>query len=231
MSKHLPRASTRTRLVGRGEKDLNAGLQVTESEFTRWFLALFFVSVAAFYTVRIIVAKNRMRASPVFTGEPGTLHWTAHTAFRVFRALILFVCLARLAWPPIDRYLVTFDILWRPVVLIVGCILLTASFLAVTLIHFYMGENWRSGTRAEDKTRLITSGPFTFSRNPMMLCVIAGQLGLFLALPSVFTLVCFVVGIWAVTTQVGVEERLLRKRFGESYSIYAARTPRWLLFL
>ncbi len=200
------------------------------ADFTKWFLALFFVGVAAFYTVRIIVAKNRMHASPVFSGEPGTQHWATHTVFRVFRVLILGVCLARLAWPELDRYLVTFDALWRPVILILGCSLLGASFLAVIFIHFYMGEDWRSGTRAEDRTRLITTGPFTVSRNPMMLCVIAGQVGLFLALPSLFTLVCLVLGFWAVNAQVGVEERLLRQRFGEDYNAYAARTPRWLIF-
>ena len=200
------------------------------ADFTRWFLGLFFFGVAAFYMIRIIVAKHRMHASPVFSGEPGTLHWATHTVFRVFRALILAVCLARLAWPELDRYLVTIDVLWRPVLLIFGSGLLGASFLAVTLIHFYMGEDWRSGTRAEDGTRLITAGPFTVSRNPMMLCVIAAQLGLFLALPSVFTLVCLMLGVWAVTAQVGVEERLLRQRFGESYNAYAARTPRWLIF-
>jgi protein-S-isoprenylcysteine O-methyltransferase Ste14 len=203
---------------------------VAAADFTRWFLALFFVGVAAFYTVRILVAKHRMHASPVYSGEPGSLHWTTHTVFRVFRALILGVCLARLVWPELDRYLVTFDALWRPVVLILGCSLLGAGFLAVILIHFYMGEDWRSGTRAEDGTRLITTGPFTVSRNPMMLCVIAAQVGLFLALPTLFTLVCLVLGVWAVTAQVGVEERLLRQRFGESYNAYAARTPRWLIF-
>jgi protein-S-isoprenylcysteine O-methyltransferase Ste14 len=208
-----------------------AGGEVTEvaaAEFTRWFLALFFVGVAAFYTIRIIVAKHRMHSSPVFSGEPGTLHWATHTVFRVFRVLILGVCLARLAWPDLDRYLVPFDTLWRPVVLILGCSLLGASFLAVILIHFYMGEDWRSGTRVEDEPHLITTGPFSLSRNPMMLFVIAAQFGLFLALPSLFTLVCLVLGVWAVTAQVGVEERLLRRRFGEDYDSYASHTPRWL---
>jgi len=62
----------------------------------------------------------------------------------------------------------------------------------------------------------------------MMLCVLLGQVGLFLALPSLFTLVCLVVGVWAVTAQVGVEERLLRQRLGANYEAYVARTPRWL---
>ena len=200
------------------------------TDFTRWFLALFFVGVAAFYTGRILLVKRRMRTSPVFVGHSGTLHSATHLAFRVFRALILAVCVVRLFWPGFDRYLVTFDALWHPAVLLSGVGLLLAGFTAVLVIHFYMGENWRSGTCEDDRTRLITTGPFSVSRNPMMLCVFVAQVGLFLALPSLFTLVCLVVGVWAVTAQVGVEERLLRQRFGAAYEAYAARTPRWLFF-
>jgi protein-S-isoprenylcysteine O-methyltransferase Ste14 len=64
----------------------------------------------------------------------------------------------------------------------------------------------------------------------MMLCVIVAQVGLFLALPSLFTLVCLVLGVWAVNAQVGVEERLLRQRFGEDYDTYVSHTPRWLIY-
>ena len=64
----------------------------------------------------------------------------------------------------------------------------------------------------------------------MMLCVIAGQIGLFLALPSLFTLACLVIGVWAVISQVGIEEGILRRRFSVEYDAFAAQTPRWLIF-
>lgn len=201
---------------------------MTAIDFTRWYLALFFVGVAAFYSVRVVVAKRRTGVSPVFAGPPGSAHFAAHVTFRTFRALILVVCVVRLLWPSFDRYLIVFHSLWQPAVLMSGNALLFAGFSCVLVIHFYMGEHWRSGTRADDRTGLITTGPFAVSRNPMMLCVIVAQVGLFLALPSVFTLVCLIVGAWAVRTQIGVEERLLRQRLGADYDAYAARTPRWL---
>ena len=202
---------------------------MTVIEFTRWFLALFFIGVAAFYTVRILAIIRRDRTSPVFSGRPGTLHWATHSAFRVFRALILVVCVVRLAWPGLDQYLGTFDPLWHPLLLMLGNVLLLAGFLSVIAIHGYMGEDWRSGTRADDRTRLITTGPFAVSRNPMMLGVMVAQLGLFLALPSLFTLICLMVGVWAVIAQVVVEERLLSERFGAAYEAYRNHTPRWLI--
>jgi protein-S-isoprenylcysteine O-methyltransferase Ste14 len=195
---------------------------VTAIDFTRWFLALFFVSVAGFYTVRIILLKSRMKRSPVFVGKPRTLHFATHLAFRTFRVVILVVCVVRLPWPALDRYLIAFNAFWHPVVLLIGDGLLLASFSTIILLHFYMGKDWRSGMSVDDGTQLITSGPFAISRNPMMLCVVIAQVGFFLALPSAFTLVCLVVGVWAVVAQVRVEERLLRQRFGTAYNAYAA---------
>lgn len=200
------------------------------AEFARWFMALYFLGVAGFYTVRILAEKRRSGTSPVFAGSPGTPHWLTHLTFRVFRIAILLVCLVRLAWPEFDRFLVPFAALWHPAVLVAGDALLVAGFSAVLLLHFAMGSDWRSGIHADDRTRPITTGPFAVSRNPMTLGVIAAQIGLFLALPSLFTLICLAFGVAAVIAQVGVEERLLRQRFGSEYEAYAARTPRWLGF-
>ena len=183
-----------------------------------------------FYAVRIIFVKRHLGVSPVFTGKSGTLHWATHSVFRFFRLLILGVCLVRLTWPAFDGYLLIFDGLWHPGILILGCCLLLAGFSTIIGIHAYIGENWRSGIRADDRNRLITAGPFKLSRNPMMICVIVGQVGLFLALPSMFTLVCLVLGVWAVAAQVQVEEKALKKRFGAEYERYREHTPRWLIF-
>lgn len=202
---------------------------MTVVTFTRWFLAVYFLAVAFFYTVRVLAENARTGSSPVFAGTPGTAHFATHMTFRLFRVLILAVCCIRLAWPGFDTYIVPFPILWHPAVIVTGDVLLLASFVAVLFIHFYMGRDWRSGTRQANGTRLITSGPFALSRNPMMLLVMAAQFGLFLALPSAFTLVCLAVGLWAVVTQVHVEEQMLEARFGVAYHAYARRTPRWLL--
>ena len=198
------------------------------AEFTRWFLALFFLGVAVFYTVRILAIKNRRGASPVFSGEPFSAHFLTHFAFRIFRAAILLVCVARLFSPEVDIYLVPIPVMWHPAILLSGCVLLLGSFGLALYAHFYMGRDWHSGAREEDRARLITTGPFALSRNPMMICVQGAQLGLFLALPTLFTLVCLFVGVAAVHIQVKVEEAVLEAQHGDAYRAYRERTPRWL---
>ena len=62
----------------------------------------------------------------------------------------------------------------------------------------------------------------------MFLGVLISQIGFFLALPSVFSLICLVAGIVAVIAQARFEEKELARRFGAPYLAYLALTPGWL---
>ena len=77
---------------------------------------------------------------------------------------------------------------------------------------------------------LVTSGPFTLSRHPMYVGLVALSVGLTLltgVLPNLWISVAF--AIWLHHAYVLPEERFLRDRFGAAYDEYARRVPRWLL--
>ena len=196
--------------------------------FARWFLALFYCAVGMFYILRIRLLSRSLNQPVTYKGEPGSQHWQAHQTFRFFRVLILVVCLARVAWPSLDTWLLPIPMLWHPNIMLAGCGLLTLSFAGIVAVNLYMKQEWRSGSRPGEPGQLITTGPYSVTRNPMMAMVLAGQLAFFLAMPSAFTLICLVVGVWAVTTQVNVEQSELMARFGEEYRRYTEVTPRWL---
>lgn len=197
--------------------------------FSRWFLAIFFVAVALFYTVSISLKTRRAGVSPVTFGCFPARHWLIHTTFRVFRAAILLVCLIRLPYPGIDRYLVPIQALWAPAILLAGNAIMLASFAALIWLHQAMGSDWRSGIPQADVRPLLTTGAYALSRNPMFLLIQAAQFGFFLSLPSVFTLVCLLVGMVAIHAQARLEERHLEAHHGEAYARYRAKTPRWLI--
>lgn len=204
---------------------MSTGLSAVE--FSRWFLAGFFLFVAVFYTVRILAIRARTGRSPVGMGRPGTRHHLNYLLFRIFRAAILVVCIVRAIEPGLDPYLVPVWPLWQPWLIIPGNLLLAGSFLAVLYVQTYMADNWRSGIDAVRPGELVTSGPFAHSRNPIALSVQTGQLGLFLSLPTGFTLLCLIVGVWAIRGQVRLEEADLEQRLGDAYRAYRVRTPRW----
>lgn len=203
---------------------------MTVLEFNRWFLALFFTGVAVFYVCRIFLLSHKLKTDVTYGGQPGTLHQATHQAFKIFRAFILGVCVARVVYPNLDRFLIPIPALQNPVFLLTGDAMLLGGFFAIAAINIYMNGAWRSGVRREDDVKLITTGPFAWSQNPMMLFVLIGQVGFFLALPSVFSLVCLGVGVWAVIAQVQVEKEALSEKFGRTYADYAQTTPQWLIF-
>jgi protein-S-isoprenylcysteine O-methyltransferase Ste14 len=198
-------------------------------EFSRWFLALFFTAVGLFYTLAILRKTRLAGRSPVTRGEPRSLHRLIHDTFAAFRAAILLVCIARVPFPTIDAWLLPIHWLWQPAVILGGNALMLVSFAAILVVHAAMAADWRSGIDVEKgPARLIETGAFAVTRNPTFVCIQAAQLGLFLSLPSVFTLICLIVGALAIHMQVRLEERWLEDRFGETWRRYASRVPRWL---
>jgi protein-S-isoprenylcysteine O-methyltransferase Ste14 len=77
--------------------------------------------------------------------------------------------------------------------------------------------------------KLLTPGPYAFSRNPMYLFELVFWFGWALFYGSLTVLVGFL--LWFVMFNFVIvphEERDLEARFGEDYRAYKARAPRWL---
>jgi protein-S-isoprenylcysteine O-methyltransferase Ste14 len=78
-------------------------------------------------------------------------------------------------------------------------------------------------------TRLITDGPFRYTRNPIYLANALLVAGAGLALGIAWLLPATLAGAWATgRLAIAREEAHLALRFGAEWRDYAARTPRWL---
>jgi protein-S-isoprenylcysteine O-methyltransferase Ste14 len=197
-------------------------------EFTKVYLAIFYSAVATFYTYRVINKKRKNGKKLVFAGKLYCKTWWNHTAFRFFRISIWGVCLFRLYYPNIDDYLGMIEILESSSLIFIGLILLTVGFLLTALIHYRLGKEWRSGIDPSGPADVITSGAYKFSRNPMFVCVAVAQLGFFFALPSVFSLVCLIVGLYTLNSQTIEEEIHLSQKFPKAYTAYKSKVRRWV---
>lgn len=193
----------------------------------RHFLGLFFLMIGLQFSGRALGLFRRMHFSHINYGAPGTAPWWHRQIFNVFRAFIVGVCVVRI-FVDIDGWLGVFSALYHWPVLLLGMLLLLVSFTSVNYLQAYMHEDWRSGIDPrEDGRTLLTEGPFARSRNPLFIAVMTGQLGFFLALPSVFSLVCLIAGVLVITRQAREEEKALAQQFGELYDAYRSRVPRW----
>ena len=76
---------------------------------------------------------------------------------------------------------------------------------------------------------LVTSGVYRITRNPMylgMLLVLAGW-GVWLGNAAAFVGLPLFVAVLNLL-QIAPEERVLRERFGDAFTRYAARVRRWI---
>ena len=102
----------------------------------------------------------------------------------------------------------------------------TAVFIAAVIT---MQDNWRAGVSQTDKTELVTSGIYQYSRNPAFLGFDLLYLGLLLMF---FNWALCVVTIFAMVMYhlqiVKVEEAFLQAAFGEEYLKYKKEVCRYL---
>ncbi len=78
-------------------------------------------------------------------------------------------------------------------------------------------------------SRLVTSGPYRFTRNPMYVGLTTAYIGLSLMTNSIWPLVLLPLALLALYALViRREERYLRAAFGDHYAAYQQRVRRWL---
>ncbi len=97
--------------------------------------------------------------------------------------------------------------------------------LSWSLISF--GKSFRVGIDTEHADKLITSGVFAFSRNPIYVAFGSVLLGQFLIFSNWILLIYLGAAIWLFHRQVLREEDYLKKHYGEEYAEYCNRARRY----
>jgi protein-S-isoprenylcysteine O-methyltransferase Ste14 len=124
--------------------------------------------------------------------------------------------------PKIGAALFSSDIVsWIGVAL---CMIGLGLFLSA-LISF--GKSFRVGIDEEHPGKLVTSGAFAFSRNPIYTAFGLILLGIFLVYPNWILLLYVVAGFWLFNRQVSREEASLKKIYGGEYKEYCKKVRRY----
>ena len=111
----------------------------------------------------------------------------------------------------------------------VGVLLCFAGLILLLLSLVSFGKSFRVGIDVDHADKLVTTGIFTFSRNPIYVAFGFVLLGQFLVFPNWILLVYLVAGIWLFHRQVLREEAFLRNHYGQGYAEYCQRVRRYLL--
>jgi protein-S-isoprenylcysteine O-methyltransferase Ste14 len=116
----------------------------------------------------------------------------------------------------------------KPILQIIGWGILSVALVWIAFAQHQMSNSWRIGIDENHKTRLVTEGVFSISRNPIFLGMISTLFGLFLVIPNALTFMILITGFIVVQIQVRLEEEFLLKTHGEDYKIYCSHTKRWI---
>lgn len=110
-----------------------------------------------------------------------------------------------------------------------GLVLSAAGMVGTLWSQLAMGDAWRIGVDASERTALVATGPFRLVRNPIYTSMVTGLGGIALLTPNVVSAAALLVLVVALELQVRrVEEPHLLRVHGAAYRSYAASTGRFL---
>lgn len=112
---------------------------------------------------------------------------------------------------------------------VAGIALAVAGIGLTFAAQLAMGNSWRVGVDPEERTELVTDGPFELVRNPIYSAMLPTVFGLVLMVPSAVAIAGFATLIVALELQVRlVEEPYLLHVHGGAYAGYAVRVGRFV---
>jgi protein-S-isoprenylcysteine O-methyltransferase Ste14 len=192
-----------------------------------WLAIVFYILLLALaFVFRILLQLRRTGESGFrgISGSPGSLEWFAGVLFIVAIA----IGVAAHILDVMDT-IEPLDALDSAGVRATGLAIFLTGLIGTLYAQIAMGESWRVGVDEEERTPLVTSGPFAIVRNPIYAAYLPATLGLALLVPNVVALAGLVALLIALEIQVRlVEERHLLRAHGDSYRQYAARVGRFV---
>ena len=118
-----------------------------------------------------------------------------------------------------------------PLQLDISIFILSAGILIFInpVLQFIKSKTTVNPIQFEEVNKLVTSGIFKYSRNPMylgMLMIVLSTSIFYLNIYSILTPLLFI--LWINKFQIKREEEFLIEKFGDEYLSYKKKTRRWI---
>lgn len=141
---------------------------------------------------------------------------------RMQRQVLMILALVLLGLPDIrlsvlDRRFLPASMVW----FWIGVAVTASGLLFSVWARRYLGRNWSRAVTIKKEHELITGGPYSLVRHPIYTGLLAGLLGSALALGEWRGLVAVGLVFIALLRKLHLEERWMRKLFGDAYENYS----------
>lgn len=188
-----------------------------------YFVAFFLLA----FIFRSLLVYLQTGINPLVLPRSQDAYGYVGMAFKVLMLACAFVLIALAFYPPAPIWLGSISPLEIPAIKWVGWFALLVSLLWMLVAQAQMGGSWRIGIDSANRTKLVSTGLFSVSRNPIFLATRLALLGFFLVAPNAATLAILAAGEIVIQVQVRLEEQHLLGLHGASYINYCSQVPRW----
>lgn len=113
----------------------------------------------------------------------------------------------------------------------VGSLLTAGGLLFTVWARLHLGRNWSGTVTIKQDHELITSGPYALVRHPIYTGLVLAFLGSALARGEWQALLAFALATGALWHKLRLEERWMRRQFGDAYRAYARRVKALVPFV
>lgn len=189
-------------------------------------LGIYLVYLALAFGLRSLLQHRRTGTTGFngIGGRPGSAEWVAGAGFAV--AIVLGLLAPILTLTGVLDPVKALD---GGLANGIGVVLALVGLAGTLFAQVAMGRSWRIGVDPDERTELVTDGPFALVRNPIFSAMIPTALGLTLMVPNLAALLGFAGLVVALELQVRVvEEPYLLRAHGREYTEYSRRVGRFV---
>lgn len=191
------------------------------------------IGVAVFYGVvgiyRLLWLYKKTGVNPLKLKNDGSIQSINKQIFVLLIILDLFVVILFCLGDSFYQYTSPIQFLdvhtWLK---IAGVVLSAFAFIWIVIAQSNMKTSWRIGIDNEEKTALIKTGLFRYSRNPVFFGLVVSAVGFFLILPNAVTLCIILLSYYSISVQIRLEEQYLESKHKEEYLKYKQEVRRWI---
>jgi protein-S-isoprenylcysteine O-methyltransferase Ste14 len=186
--------------------------------FYEWFFPAIWIVFLLYWQIKAVNTKSTQR-----------LESAASRLLRVFIFLIALALLWTTRIPLPWLYLQLWPAGLWPFWL--GAAVTIAGLLFAVWAREHLGSNWSRSVTIKQDHELITTGPYAVVRHPIYTGILAGFLGMAIAISQVRGFIVFVLIFLALWMKFRMEEQWMRAQFGETYATYARHTAALVPYL
>jgi protein-S-isoprenylcysteine O-methyltransferase Ste14 len=175
--------------------------------FYESFFPVVWIAFLLYWQIKAVNTKTTQRLEPVVS--------------RILRVFIFAIAIALLSIPRIPLpwlYVQLWPSGFWPFWL--GAAVTIAGLLFAVWARVHLGRNWSRSVTIKQGHELITTGPYALVRHPIYTGILAGFLGMAIAISQVRGFIVLALIFVAFWIKLRMEEEWMRSQFGESYATY-----------